>query len=97
MIKNLSKFYLNSVSNSKLLISFTLVSYSLSLVHFDIHIKCTSCPPKPNESPVKEAGELLKELNAKMSNAEEGFNISISVPLPKRGTFKRQSVELASL
>ena len=65
-IKNLSKFYLNSVSNSKLLISFTLVSYSLSLVHFDIHIRCTSCPQKPNERLVKEAGELLKELNAKI-------------------------------
>jgi len=96
-IKNLSKFYLNSVSNSKLLISFTLVSYSLSLVHFDIHIRCTSCPQKPNEKLVKEAGELLKELNAKMNKAEDGFNISISVPLPKSGTFKRQSVEIASL
>ena len=96
-IKNLSKFYLNDVSNSKLLISFTLVSYSLSLVHFDIHIRCTSCPQKPNERLVKEAGELLKELNAKMSKAEDGFNISISVPLPKSGTFKRQSVEIASL
>lgn len=96
-IKNLSKFYLNEVSNSKLLISFTLVSYSLSLVHFDIHIRCTSCPQKPNERLVKEAGELLKELNAKMSKAEDGFSISISVPLPKSGTFKRQSVEIASL
>jgi len=59
-IKNLSKFYLNDVSNSKLLISFTLVSYSLSLVHFDIHIKCTSCPQKPNERLVKKSLKLKK-------------------------------------
>ena len=96
-IKNLSKFYLNEVNDAKLLIAFNLVSYSLQLIHFDIRIKCDAAPKNPNERLVREAGELAKELNAKITRSDDGFDINISIPLPKSGTFKRQNTEIPSL
>ena len=97
IIKNLSKFYLNEVNDAKLLIAFNLVSYSLQLIHFDIRIKCDAAPKNPNEKLVREAGELAKELNAKITRSDDGFDINISIPLPKSGSFKRQNTEIPSL
>ena len=96
-IKNLGRYYLKEVTNSKLSIVFNIINYSLTLIHFEIYIKCTTVPLKQNKKLINEADALLKELNASMNQIADGFCININIPLPKSGTFKRQNIKLSNL
>ena len=96
-IKNLSRYYLKEVTNSKLSIIFNIVNYSLTSVHFDIYIKCTTVPLKQNKKLINEADVLLSELNAHINQIVDGFCININIPLPKSGTFKKRNSKISNL